>query len=277
MAVLRARWLPLALTALLVIVTALLIARGYSFYALSLEDRVEHPEFRVLRPSGSVGNGYGWVATLLVVLNLSYLVRRRLAATRLGSMRVWLDVHVFTGLLAAVLASFHSAFQARSTITTTSAISLGVVVVTGLLGRLMYALAPVVTARSLADALAAVEREVPGLAPQYKAAVDALPSHAVPANPSLVRSLLAMPRWRRVVAARREALAVITPPGLDRPARQAAARFRGLDLADARSSGMAALLRSWRGFHRFFALLMLVAVLLHAGIAWHYGYRWIFA
>ena len=40
---------------------------------------------------------------------------------------------------------------------------------------------------------------------------------------------------------------------------------------------MAALLRSWRGLHRFFALLMLAAVLLHAGVAWHYGYRWIFA
>ena len=31
------------------------------------------------------------------------------------------------------------------------------------------------------------------------------------------------------------------------------------------------------GLHRFFALLMLAAVLLHAGVAWYYGYRWIFA
>jgi hypothetical protein len=35
---------------------------------------------------------------------------------------------------------------------------------------------------------------------------------------------------------------------------------------------MAALLRSWRGLHRFFALLMLAAVLLHAGIyVWYFG------
>ena len=86
----------------------------------------------MLRPSGTVGNGYGWVATLLALLNLSYLVRRRLAGTRLGSMRIWLDVHVFTGLLAAVLASFHSAFQVRSPIAATSAVSLLIVVVTGL-------------------------------------------------------------------------------------------------------------------------------------------------
>ena len=49
----------------------------------------------------------------------------------------------------------------------------------------------------------------------------------------------------------------------------------GLTYADVQS-GMAALLRSWRGLHRFFALLMLAAVLLHAGVAWYYGYRWIF-
>ena len=47
--------------------------------------------------------------------------------------------------------------------------------------------------------------------------------------------------------------------------------------ADARASGIAALLRSWRAMHRFFALLMLSAVFLHAGVAWYYGYRWIFA
>jgi hypothetical protein len=28
--------------------------------------------------------------------------------------------------------------------------------------------------------------------------------------------------------------------------------------------------------HRFFAILMLLTVALHVGVAWHYGYRWIF-
>ncbi|HET9987228.1 MAG TPA: hypothetical protein VFQ65_01880, partial [Kofleriaceae bacterium] len=47
--------------------------------------------------------------------------------------------------------------------------------------------------------------------------------------------------------------------------------------ADARASATSALLRSWRGLHRFFALVMLAAVFLHAGVAWYYGYRWIFS
>jgi hypothetical protein len=59
--------------------------------------------------------------------------------------------------------------------------------------------------------------------------------------------------------------------------RTAAAELADAATADARTDGVAALLRSWRGLHRFFALVMLATVLLHAGIAWKYGYRWIFA
>src|SRR5512143_2511920 len=108
------------LSLLLIAISMGLAYRGYSFYKLSLEDRVEHPDFRTLRPSGMIGNGYGWVAALLVVLNLSYLIRRRFGGAKLGSMRVWLDLHVFTGMLAAVLVSFHSAFQLRTPIATAS-------------------------------------------------------------------------------------------------------------------------------------------------------------
>ena len=38
----------------------------------------------------------------------------------------------------------------------------------------------------------------------------------------------------------------------------------------------AALMRSWRSLHRFLALLMIVSVSLHIGVAWYYGFRWIF-
>src|SRR5688572_14393069 len=105
----RRRYLPYVLGLLLLALTVHLAREGWTFYQLSLEDRVEHPDFRRLRPSGNVGNGYGFVAAALVVLNLSYLVRRRFGGPRMGSMRAWLDLHVFTGLTAAVLVSFHSA------------------------------------------------------------------------------------------------------------------------------------------------------------------------
>lgn len=257
---------------------AALLVRGWSFYGLSLEDRVTHPEFRKLRPSGVIGNGYGWVAALLVVMNLMYLVRRRLAGSRLGSMRVWLDIHVFTGLTAAILVTFHSAFQLRTPVAATSAASLGIVVITGLIGRFLYALAPAMDRQRLRVALDDVEATWPGRRTEAAAAIDALPGPVVPQNASLIRSLIAVPRWRRVGRARKRALAQVLPPVTGQPKAQrlVVRRLMKFAAAEAGSSGMAALLRSWRGLHRFFALLMLAAVLLHAGIAWHYGYRWIF-
>ena len=271
--------LALLLALLLVGITVALAYRGYSFYKLSLDDRVEHIDYRKLRPSGLIGNGYGWVAALLVVLNLSYLIRRRFGSAKLGSMRVWLDIHVFTGMLAASLVSFHSAFQLRTPIATASAASLAVVVLTGLIGRFLYALAPSNARERLRAALDDVDAKCPGKRQQLTVALEKYPQTEVPANASLLRSLLAIPRWRRNGRSRREVMALVLPERaeMSRELRKAADELYRAAAADARVQGVAALLRSWRGLHRFFALVMLAAVLLHGGIAWYYGYRWIFA
>ena len=110
--------LALFLALVLVAVTVGLAYRGWSFYKLSLEDRAEHPDFRKLRPSGMLGNGYGWVAAVLIVLNLSYLIRRRFGGARLGSMRRGSTSTCSPACSAASLVSFHSAFQLRTPIAT---------------------------------------------------------------------------------------------------------------------------------------------------------------
>ena len=264
---------------MLVAITVALALRGYSFYKLSLDDRVEHPDYHKLKPDGLIGNGYGYVAAMLVVLNLSYLIRRRFGGAQLGSMRIWLDIHVFTGLLATALVSFHSAFQLRTPIATLSTASLGVVVLTGLIGRFLYALAPSNARERLRMALDDVEAASPGAREAARIALAEQPPPAIPANASLLRSLLAIPKWRRVGRKRREVLALVLPErtAMSPALRDAAAELAAAATVDARSDGVAALLRSWRGLHRFFALVMLATVLLHAGIAWKYGYRWIFA
>jgi dihydropyrimidine dehydrogenase (NAD+) subunit PreT len=274
----RRRILPYVLALILIGTAAALLYRGWSFYKLGLLDRPDHPDFRTLRPSGVIGNGYGYAGGLLVFMNLSYLVRRRLSSTRLGSMKVWLDLHVFTGLLAAIFVSFHSAFQLRTPIATATSASLGVVVLTGLLGRFLYALSPAGQARRLGAALDELEGDVPGSREPIAIALDGLPGPMVAPNASLFGALLAIPRWRRVSRQRREAIDVILADRIGgRRAKKLVRAVKKAASADARSSGAAALLRTWRGLHRFFAILMLLAVGLHIAVAWHYGYRWIFS
>jgi hypothetical protein len=150
-------------------------------------------------------------------------------------------------------------------------------VLTGLIGRFLYALTPAADRLRLREAIEQMEAEWPNHQDQIIHAIDALPGTLVPQNASLFRSVVSIPRWRRVGRARREALALIIPcDTLDKPQRRAAARLMKAAAAEAGSAGKSALLRSWRGLHRFFALLMLASVALHGGIAWYFGYRWIF-
>ena len=280
----KPRVFPATLAALLIALAALLAYRGWSFYQLPLIERPDHPDFRVLRPSGSIGNGYGFAGALLVVTNLLYLARRRIAGFRLGSMRFWLDLHVFTGLTAAVFVAFHSAFQLRSPLTTTAAASLAIVVVTGIIGRLFYALVPEDGAAELRDATTALGAELPDLPRQIGLVLGELPAPVLPANASLVRCLAVLPRWRRIAYRRRVAIRLLVRDAIraepDRGRRRALARL-GRWVGDAasrevRGQAGASLLRSWRSLHRLFALTMLVTVGVHVGVAWYYGYRWIF-
>ena len=273
----RSPALTISLALIVIATTIILAARGWSFYWMSVQDRVEHPDFRTLRPSGLLGNGYGWVAALLIVLNLAYLVRRRLGGTRWGSMAVWLDIHVFTGLMIASLVSFHSAFQLRTPIATTSTISLAMVVLTGVLGRLMYFLAPANTQERLKMAIDTFEFEFPGMREDLEAAMAKRPGPAVPANASLLTAIASIPKWRAAAKSRKVALSMMMPHKMTKPLKRAERLLYRTSAADARAQGISALLRTWRGIHRFFALLMIIAVLLHALVAWHYGYRWIFA
>lgn len=268
------------LALVLVAIATGLAFRGWSYYRTPIVDRPIHRDYRTLNPIGFWGSGYGWIAAMLIVLNLSYLIRRRFGGARLGSMQKWLDAHVFTGLLASVLVSFHSSFQVRTPLAAISTLSLATVVLTGLLGRFLYALAPAGSRERLRAALDAIEAALPGSREALAEAIAQRPGPNVPANASLVRSVLSIFAWRRAARVRRECIALLMPPRkqLSRAQRRARKELVAAAAADARAAGVHALLRSWRGLHRFFALLMLAAVLLHAGVAWHYGYgRWIFS
>lgn len=270
----------------LLALAAVLAYRGYEFYRLDLAARVEHDDYRSLSPSGRVGHGYGIVGMLMMLTNLLYLVRRRMPHLPVGSMRLWLDLHVFTGLGGAMLALFHSAFQLRTPLASASLYSVLFVVVTGLLGRNMVAFAPRADVESLRAALAVVDEYHAGL---QRELVSALQKHHV-TEPSvsltLFGALRLVPTWRREGVARRELVRERIAARGELPALPPEDRQR-LDTAietvcreaarEAFAVGSRHLLDSWRGFHRFFAFLLVVSVTVHVGVAWYYGFRGIFS
>lgn len=284
----RRRILPWITLFFLALLSALLLRRGFDYYRQGLTARALHPDYRLLNPAGLIGHGYGIVGTAMIATNLLYLVRRRF--TRIippwvGSVKAWLNAHVFTGLVGSVLIVFHSAFQLRTPIATVTSASLAIVVVTGLVGLYLHALLPKAGLLPLKNRLAEIEPLLPGLARGIDAFVHQTPATRLPHDASFTRMLFTVPRWLFDARARRRGVAHAaredkvfriverTDPAL---ARAFMGELADLAAAEIDTHAGAALMRSWRSLHRFLAILMIVSVSLHIGVAWYYGFRWIF-
>ena len=275
-----------AVVVLCVLLVGALLYRGWDFYQLSLDARIDHDDFRVLSPGEIIGHGYGIIGTALIFTNLLYLVRRKLARWPLGPMRVWLDLHVVTGLVGSILVVFHSAFQLRTAIATVTSVSLLIVVGTGVVGRYLFALAPKTSDEPLRASLGALEELAKGLGRDL---LETLSDRKIPGadgTQSLIGTLATLPSaWVEMRARRRiineqvrsvrlsSTLAEEEVVLLDRGGRLAASLAAG----QVRAVVGANLLRTWRGLHRLLALLMILSVSVHIGVAWFYGYRWIWS
>jgi len=116
---------------------------GADYFTLPAPLRPAHPRHALLRSSGDLGLLCGLLGTALFILNLTYLLRKRLPRARaFGSLRSWMAFHVFTGLTGSALIVLHSSFMPRSSLGILALSGLGIVVVTGLMGRYIYAHVP---------------------------------------------------------------------------------------------------------------------------------------
>jgi len=279
------RWITISI---LLSLCALLTWRGFGFYRLSVAARPGHPDYDTLNPAGLLGHGYGIFGTALIFTNLLYLVRRRFAnyiPDRMGSMKAWLNAHAFTGLSGSLLVAFHSAFQLRTPIAALTSASLGIVVVTGLVGFYLHALLPKTGLAAFKDRLTELRPLLPGFVTRVEDFVKHAPLTTLPHDASYPRILFTIPHWVREARGRRRGMKKAvqadklfrvlkrTEPAL---ARALLVEFGDLAAKEVDSQAGAAMMRTWRSLHRFLAILLFASVSLHIGVAWYYGFRWIF-
>jgi hypothetical protein len=101
--------------------------------------RYKSPDHAFLKPSGLWGHGVGILATLFMLSNFIYPLRKRLSFFKgRGSLAPWLRFHVFVGIMSPTVILFHTAFQWGNQLATTTYLSMIVVVATGLVGRYIY-------------------------------------------------------------------------------------------------------------------------------------------
>lgn len=138
------KWAPAAVLwvlSLSALAAAWSLAPDYWPLALAGSDaRFDHPGHALLRASGSRGHLLGIVGISLILLNLGYLLRRHVPALRrAGALRHWMTAHVFTGGVGFGLVAFHAGFHTGNAFTAVAFVALALLVVTGVVGRTVYA------------------------------------------------------------------------------------------------------------------------------------------
>jgi hypothetical protein len=115
---------------------------GAAYYAQPPDQRASAAGHALLRPSGMAGQSFGLVGALLMLAPFVYMARKRLPILRnLGTVRGWLEVHLFCGIVGPVLVTFHTAFKFNGIISA-AYWSMVVVVLSGFAGRHLYVRIP---------------------------------------------------------------------------------------------------------------------------------------
>ena len=115
---------------------------GWTYYTTPLGVRGYAPLHRALKPTGYVAHPLGTVGLLLLLVPVAYAIRKRwprLASA--GSMRGWLEVHIFCGIVGPVLITFHSSLKFNGIISV-AYWSMIAVMLSGFVGRYLFVRIP---------------------------------------------------------------------------------------------------------------------------------------
>ena len=124
---------------IVVVTTLLLIYFGYNYYSLPIEERFFSPLHNQLKPGGFIGHGLGIIGSFLMLFGVViYMVRKRVKFFhRFGILKHWLELHIFLCTLGPILIVFHTSFKFGG-IVSVSFWSMVAVFLSGIIGRFIY-------------------------------------------------------------------------------------------------------------------------------------------
>jgi hypothetical protein len=277
------------LVAIVFIVLITLIYNGLSYYRLSTEERVYHPDHAMLKPSGIVGHGIGIAGTLLIITGVSsYMARKRYRfLSRLGILKHWLEFHIFLCTLGPILILFHTAYKFGGLVAI-SFWSMVAVFMSGIIGRFIYLQIPhtiegrelsLNEVRGMKTDVALVLRNSHNLQEEtYNLLVDSIKKKVgLYQKNALARYISNYFRDKKTIRKVKYLLKHNNLPGTE------SKMILGLIKDDIkinqkieRLDTMQNMFKYWHVIHSPFALIMLVIMAIHVAVTIAFGYRWIF-
>lgn len=262
---------------------------GWSYYSLPLGERPLHVLHTALKPGGLWGHGFGVVGSVMILLLFLYSARKRkLWGLRWGATRRWLSVHIFFGVMGPLLVTLHSAMKFNG-IVSIGYFSMAAVALSGIFGRYIYIQIPRTASgaelqlKDLEEQECELEREVAERYHINPATIERLNKLIVWSSTSSVNGL-----WTTFKS---DILRLLVRPRTNRMAKQLLSELSEEDALDVlrlvRSKALLhrrimylatfkSLFHYWHVFHKPFAYVMVIVVMIHIGVTVLFGYRWIF-
>lgn len=258
-----------------------------SYYLTPLIQRPRHPLYWVLKPGGELGHSFGLIGSLMMVVMLGYSLRKRLPILRrLGPLRIWLDYHILLGICGPLFVILHSSFKVGGLVSL-SFWSMVAVALSGVLGRFLYRQIP----RSHSgDELSPAEAEARGreltrelveqlgLTAETTERIGEIATEGLTPDRSLPALLVDMTFGSFFLRRRLRSLLRRHRRNTSRSDR------RRLEMAVLRKARwhrrvvlwrrLRELFHYWHVFHKPFALIMYLFMILHVAVAWKTGYGW---
>jgi hypothetical protein len=117
-------------------------AGGQAYYGVPQGVRGYAPGHRLLRPAGRYGISFGIAGLGLIFVTLLYVLRKKAKwLSRIGNLKIWLEVHIFCGIVGPAIITLHTSFKFNGIISV-AYWSMVVVVLSGFVGRYLFVRIP---------------------------------------------------------------------------------------------------------------------------------------
>ncbi len=274
----------------IVIVTfALLIIYGWSYYITDLDNRFFHIKNDLLKPSGLIGHGIGIAGSFFMLTGvLIYMVRKRIRLfSRVGTLKHWLEFHIFLCTLGPVLVLFHTSFKFGGLVSV-SFWSMVAVVASGVLGRFIYLQIPrTIEGREMSkneivriksDLLKQIETKLSHEPQLVSFLGEAMNVKSAESKGNFFQNII--PQIKHEKKLMSEIRTKIKTANISQKEYHEILRMiRGEIVLSRRIAWLSTMqdyLRYWHVAHLPFALVMLLIMIIHVLVAVIFGYIWIF-
>ena len=266
-----------------------LIYSGTSYYATGLEERVYHPDHKLLKPSGNVGHGLGIFGSLSMILGVSlYMVRKRYRfLSRMGLLKHWLEFHIFLCTLGPLLVLFHTAWKFGGLVAI-SFWSMVAVFLSGIIGRFIYLQIPhSIEGRALSlNEIREMKSDIGSIVKDSnKLDEESLKilSDSVKRKAELYHKSIFVRLYNGYIndlKAKRTVKTLLKKNNLPSSESKKILKLVANDIKLNRRieqlETMQNFFKYWHVIHLPFALVMLIIMIIHVGVTVLFGYRWIF-